>query len=320
MKLNERAERIADELAAAAPALAGRVHRVGDARVIDVGVEQTGSIEAGMVLARICLADLGTVSAAGAMTLTGASGVAVTLPSISVHVAHPVAACMASQYAGWQISAGKYFAMGSGPMRAARGKEDLFDDIGHRESSPCAVGVLETSALPTKEVIDKLTEACGVRPERLTLAAARTASLAGGVQVVARSVETALHKLHELKFDLDRIVAGFGLAPLPPVAADDMTAIGRTNDAMLYGARCVLYVRGDDASLIEIGAMLPSSSSRDYGKPFAEIFSQYDHDFYKIDPMLFSPASVTLQNVETGTTRAFGKIDDEVLATSLLSY
>ena len=63
---------------------------------------------------------------------------------------------MASQYAGWQISVDmapgpdgkskKYFAMGSGPMRAAAGREELFDTIGHREASPVAVGVLDFMA------------------------------------------------------------------------------------------------------------------------------------------------------------------------------
>ena len=40
--------------------------------------------------------------------------------------------------------------------------------------------------------------------------------------MVARSVETALHKLHELKFDLNQIVSAFGTAPLPPVATKDL--------------------------------------------------------------------------------------------------
>ena len=86
----------------------------------------------------------------------------------------------------------------------------------------------------------KIAAACQVEPSSVTLLVAPTASLAGGVQVVARSVETAMHKLAELKFDLARIVSAHGSAPLPPVAGDDLAAIGRTNDAILYGARVVL--------------------------------------------------------------------------------
>ncbi len=150
----------------------------------------------------------------------------------------------------------------------------------------------------------------------MTLLAAPTASLAGGLQVVARSVETALHKLAELKFDLTRLVSAHGTAPLPPVADNDLAAIGRTNDAILYGARVVLYVTGDDSSLESIGPQVPSSSSRDYGEPFAAIFARYNNDFYAVDPHLFSPAEVVFQNIETGRVHAFGQLDPGVLIRS----
>lgn len=309
-RLNERAMAVADALAGRADELGCTVQQVGGARVIDAGVKAAGSIGAGLMLARLCLADLGSVALA-----PGCVG-AVALPRVVVNVDQPVPACMASQYAGWQISVGKYFAMGSGPMRAARGREPLFDDIGLRESPDCAVGVLESGGLPDEAVVAHVAEGCGIAPGRLTLAAARTASLAGGVQVVARSVETALHKLHALAFDLSGIVGGFGDAPLPPVAADDLAAIGRTNDAVLYGARCTLYARGADDAIAEVADRLPACASADHGQPFAEIFRRYDHDFYKIDPMLFSPAAVVIQNVESGCTHVSGRVDEAVLAKS----
>jgi methenyltetrahydromethanopterin cyclohydrolase len=150
----------------------------------------------------------------------------------------------------------------------------------------------------------------------VALLVAPTASLAGCVQVVARSVETALHKLHGLGFDLTRVVSAFGSAPLPPVAKDDLAAIGRTNDSILYGARVVLFVTGDDASIAEIGPRVPSSSSKDHGEPFAAIFARYHNDFYAVDPHLFSPAEVVFQNIETGRSFAFGRVDHEVLTRS----
>src|SRR5690349_9874500 len=143
----------------------------------------------------------------------------------------PVHACMASQYAGWQVSVGKFFAMGSGPMRAAYGKEELFDHIPGRERATAAVGVLETHKLPGDEVTGYLAERLNLPPDKLTLLAAPASSQAGNVQVVARALETALHKLYELKFDLTQVVSGYGTAPLPPAAADFLGAIGRTNDA-----------------------------------------------------------------------------------------
>ena len=272
----------------------------------DCGIAARGGLLAGLDLARICLADLGEVA-----LVPGETG-----PMIQVATDHPVAACLGSQYAGWALAEGKFFAMASGPMRAAYAHEPLFDQLGLAERAGAVVGVLEGRKPPTAEVFAKVAGACRVEPSAVTLLIAPTASLAGGVQVVARSVETALHKLHELKFDLARVVSGYGVAPLPPVAKDDLAAIGRTNDAILYGARVVLDVTGDDASLEAIGPMVPSCSSGDHGEPFGAIFARYGHDFYKVDPMLFSPAEVAFRNVETGRTFAFGRVMGEVLARS----
>jgi methenyltetrahydromethanopterin cyclohydrolase len=206
--------------------------------------------------------------------------------------------------------------MGSGPMRAAAGTEAIYDAIGFRETAGAVVGVLEARKPPPPAIVAKIATACHVDSAAVTLLVAPTASLAGGVQIVARSVETALHKLTELKFDLSRILSAHGSAPLPPVAEDDLGAIGRTNDSILYGARVVLMVTGDDQSLASIGPQVPSSSSRDHGEPFASIFARYNNDFYAVDPHLFSPAEVVFQNVDTGKTHAFGRVDHGVLARS----
>src|SRR5262249_18374313 len=157
------------------------------------------------------------------------------------------------------------------------------------------------------EVCKKIASQCGVALEKVTLLVARTASLAGTIQVVARSVETALHKLHELGYDLKNIVSGFGSAPLPPVAADDLVGIGRTTAAVLYGGEVTLWVRDSDERLAAIGPRIPSSASHDFGEPFAAIFERYGRDFYKIDPLLFSPAVVTLMNLTSGKPHRFGQ-------------
>jgi methenyltetrahydromethanopterin cyclohydrolase len=220
---------------------------------------------------------------------------------------------MASQYAGWQISVGKFFAMGSGPMRAAYGKEALFDEIPGREKPTVAVGVLETRKKPDEAVMAYLAEKLNLQPAGITLLAAPAASIAGAIQVVARSLETALHKLFELKFDLNQVVSGTGNAPLPPVAADEINAIGRTNDAILYGGRVNLWVRAEDDLLAEIGPRVPSSASPDHGAPFADIFERYERDFYKIDPMLFSPAQIVFHNLKSGRSHVFGQTAPDVL-------
>ena len=313
LSLNDRSRLVAESMLARADELGIIAHNISGATVLDCGSRAAGSLAAGILMARVCLADLGTVS------LVPGVVAGVPLPRVVVDVQHPVPACMASQYAGWQVSVGDYFAMGSGPMRAMYAKEELFAEetfAKFKERPTCAVGVLETKVIPTPEVIAYLSDRVVLKPRHLILLTARTASMAGGVQVVARSVETALHKLHALKFDLTRIVAGFGSAPLPPAAKNDLAAIGRTNDAVLYGAQVTLFATGDDDSLKAAAEQLPSSASRDYGRPFGEIFKQYNHDFYKVDPMLFSPAQVSVQNLNTGNTFTFGKVNEEVLAHS----
>ena len=204
-----------------------------------------------------------------------------------------------------------------GPMRAAYCQEEIFKHLEiTRDESGKAVGILETSQLPTEQVTNDIAEKCGVHARDLILLVARTASIAGSVQVVARSIETALHKMHELTFDLHRIVSGYGIAPLPPVAKDDMAGIGRTNDAVLYGGQVTLWATGDDESLAEIGAKTPSHSSDDFGRPFLQVFESYDRDFYKVDPLLFSPAQITLVNIETGRTHRFGSTRPDILVES----
>ncbi len=206
--------------------------------------------------------------------------------------------------------------MGSGPMRAVYAREDLFARLGFREQAGEAVGVLEGRKLPNKAVVQYICERTGVTSDKLRLLIAPTASQAGTVQIVSRSIETALHKLFELGFDVRQIKSACGSAPLPPVAGDDMTGIGRTNDAILYGARVTLWVRCSDSVLTELGPSVPACSSSAFGKPFLEIFEEAGRDFYKIDKHLFSPAEVTFSNLDSGQVHRFGRTEPQILKTS----
>ncbi len=308
--LNSRAARLCRAIIDDAQRLRVSVHRrESGSTVIDCGVEAAGGQAAGLALAQACMSDLATLEIAPPQ----GDG---PWPRVQVATDHPLLACMASQYAGWEIKGDDFFAMGSGPMRAAAAREPLFEHLGYRETAGWCVGVLESGALPPDAVCRDLAAKCSIDPSQLTLLVAPTKSLAGTLQIVARSVETAMHKLHELSFDLHRVVSAWGSAPLPPPAKNDLASIGRTNDAILYGGRVILYCRGDDASLQEVGSKLPSIESADYGRPFAEILASYYHDFYKVDPLLFSPALATLVNLDTGKSFTFGKLNDEVLAKS----
>src|SRR5215207_5872331 len=241
LSLNDRAADLADRLAADAEAARVEVTTLSNGtRVIDCGAEAAGGFEAGRRFAEICMGGLGTISYAP--QVIGARW----LPSLTVTTDRPAVACLAAQYAGWRLDRDGYFAMGSGPGRALIRAEELYDDLGWEEDARAAVLCLETREPPPAEVADHVAERAGVPPAALTVLMAPTASVAGSVQIAARVVETALHKLHELEFDVGRVVAGFGSCPLPPVAGDDMAAIGRTNDAVLYGGQVHLTIRADD--------------------------------------------------------------------------
>ena len=285
------------------------------ATLIDGGIEATGGIEAGRRIAEICLGGLGRVELGGGPSLPGAPF------RLTVATADPMLACLASQYAGWSLAHGEgegtYFAMASGPGRARAAKEELFAEFGYRDTATrSAVFVLETDKVPPEALIERVARDCELAPADLTFVLTPTTSLAGAVQITARVLEVALHKVHTLGFALEEVVDGLGTAPLPPPSPDFLTAMGRTNDAILFGGEVQLFVRGAEDAARDLAQRLPSSASRDYGKPFATIFQDAGFDFYKIDPLLFSPASVTVTCLGTGRSFRGGGLAPELLAQS----
>jgi methenyltetrahydromethanopterin cyclohydrolase len=166
---------------------------------------------------------------------------------------------------------------------------------------------------PPAALIEKVAKDCGVAPGGVTLILTPTKSLAGTIQIVARVLEVALHKLHELHFPLDRVVDGMGSAPLPPSAESFVAAMGRTNDAIIYGGSVHLFVRGPDADAENLAADLPSEGSRDYGRPFSEVFASYNGDFYAMDRLLFSPARVTVTALDSGRSFHGGNLDEALI-------
>ena len=320
ISLNELSAAIVAKLAKRAERLHVEVSRLENgAQVIDAGVEVPGSLEAGRLFAEICMGGLGNVRVSE-LQLDG-----LVLPGVEVSVSRPVLGCMAAQYAGWAVDvpasggAGKYFAMGSGPARALYRGEPLFEHLDYVDEGSVAVLTLEARRLPAPQVAAWVAAKCGVDEAAVHLLVAPTASLVGSVQIAARVVETGLHKMHEVGFDIGTVRSGFGTCPLAPVAADDLSAIGRTNDAVLFGSRAWYTVQTDDAAIEAVLEQLPAAASRDYGVPFGELFKRYDGDFYKIDPLLFSPAEVTLTNMTSGRTFHAGRVDAAMVKQTLLA-
>ena len=309
--INRQAQRLCLEAAQQADRLRIEPHlRPCGTTILDFGVDAIGGIGAGIVLAQVCLADLAEVKLAPCDMSVG------PYPLLQVTTDSPVSACMASQYAGWPVQLDKFFAMGSGPMRARRGKEHVLEELKLSDQEPLAVGVLECEQLPSNEVCEMIAGECNIQPNQLTLCVAPTRSIAGVIQVVARSVETSLHKLFELGFDLNQLVSAHGTAPVPPPAKGFAEGIGRTNDAILYGGRVTLWARADDDAIEKIASQVPSGGSKDWGRPFAETFKEYGYDFYKVDPGLFSPAQIQIHNLKSGRSWRFGVMRPDVLESS----
>jgi len=285
--------------------------------LIDCGVLAVGGLEAGRRIGEICLGGLGRVS----LETTDPSS---SWPfMVTVHTSQPVLACLGSQYAGWSLSADdkgkKYHVLGSGPARALGSAEKLFDELGYRDDADSAVLMLEADRAPPAALVEQVAEACKVSPDALTIIYAPTSSLAGTVQIAARCLEVALHKSHELHFPLHHIVDGMAPAPLPPPAPGFVAAMGRTNDAIIYTGRVQLYVSGSAKAAKGLADQLPSLKSKDYGRPFADIFAAVKGDFYAIDRMLFSPAMVTVTALESGESFEGGRIDTAILSRSFSS-
>lgn len=314
LALNRRATALADAMEAEATDLRVAVRRLGNgARIIDCGVQVEGSWEAGRRLAEVCLGGMASVS----LTSTDAEGL--WLPAVQVATDHPIAACLASQYAGWRIDPEGYTAMGSGPARAiARVERELFERLGYTESCQRGVLVLESRVLPGEAVAAHVASRCGIAADGLTMLVAPTASLAGSVQIAARALETGLHKMLTLGFDVNTVRTGVGLCPVAPIAKDDIQALGWTNDCILYGARAYFAVRAADHEVEGILDRLPASASPDYGTPFSDIFQRVRRDFYKIDPLLFSPAEIVINNMATGRLFRAGRVDAKVLRATLV--
>ncbi|MES2501492.1 MAG: methenyltetrahydromethanopterin cyclohydrolase [Pseudomonadota bacterium] len=308
ISVNQLSQPLVDALIndAAALNLGVSKHATG-AIIVDAGIEALGGLEAGRRIAEICMGGLGQVTFTQQLTFkhwpTG----------VQVSAKNPVLACLGSQYAGWALSHEKFFSLGSGPARCVAQREDVFKDIKYKDTAQKTSLVLETDKIPPLEVIEKVARDTQIKPENLTFILTPTSSLAGTVQIVARVLEVALHKLHTLHFPLNQLVDGIASAPLPPPSPDFLTGMGRTNDAILFGGFVQLFVQCSDEAAKQLATALPSSASKDYGKPFAQVFKAVNMDFYQIDPLLFSPAKVTITNLTTGNSFFAGAFDESLL-------
>lgn len=283
------------------------------ATLIDAGIKAKGGFLAGRLITEICLGGYGEAE------ILSMRYDDVELPSIFVCTDHPAIATLGSQFAGWHIKTGDFSAIGSGPARALALKpKEIYEKIEYKDKADVAVLVIETAKEPPEETMKHISVQCKVKPEHLFLILVPTSTVAGSTQISGRIVEQGICRLMELGFDPKLITHGWGYAPIAPVHPKFAEAMGRTNDAILYAGVAGYTVRcDDDKKLKELVTKASSSASKKYGRRFAEIFKEAGYDFYKIDPSLFAPAVIIVNNAKTGRTFKAGKINAEVLKQSM---
>jgi methenyltetrahydromethanopterin cyclohydrolase len=283
------------------------------ATIVDAGVNASGGFQAGKIFTELCMGGCGQA------LIDFKSYGALDFPSITVCTDQPAIAALGSQFAGWRIKEGDSIAIGSGPARALALKpKEIYEEINYKDASDKAVLTLESNKLPSDMLIEKVAGACNISAENLIVVVAPTASIAGLTQVAGRVVEVGIHKLRTLGLSPKLIRYAMGYAPIPPRCRDFEVAMARTNDAILYGGTVYLVVEHDDEAVLQkIVEQAPSSTSKDYGKPFLQIFREADRDFYKIDHNLFAPAVLMVNNAKTGRVFKAGEVNPKVLAESL---
>ena len=94
------------------------------------------------------------------------------------------------QKAGWSVSVGDFFALGSGPASAALKPEETYEEIGYMDEADIAILTLEADQLPGEDVTDYIAQECKVQPENVFVLVAPTSSLVGSIQIAGELLKT----------------------------------------------------------------------------------------------------------------------------------
>lgn len=312
ISVNMRALEVVEKMVARAEDLGIGVSTLSSgARVIDLGIQAPGGLLAGRLTAE---ASLGGVGEVGFQLLDFGE---LALPGVCVAVDQPEIGCMSSQYAGWGIQRGEFFAIGSGPARVLSRKEPVFQHLDYVDQADVAVIILEGRKMPGDEVAEYLARKCKVDTTQVNMILAPASCVGGAVQLVARVVATGMHKMFKLGFDVRKVLHGFGSAPIPPVVPDEERASALANDCVIYGGRVTYTVRCSDAELEALINRIPSTGSPSYGTPFFELYQTFG-SFYDVDPLIFCPSQVTMINLNSGRVFHAGQPHVGVLKASCL--
>jgi methenyltetrahydromethanopterin cyclohydrolase len=283
----------------------------GGATLVDLGLEAPGSWLAAKLWVEAAHGGMAE-STYGRMRIRD-----LEVPTAEVVIDDPMLSVIACESGAWKLGEGEFVPVGSGPARAKARADRFSKRVEYSDPSPNVVLQLQMKRLPSDETLQFVADACGIQLTGLVAMVAPSASLVGGVQVASRAFEQAIISLgRNTNFDISTIVYGYGRAPIPPVIKDEVLAMGRINDALVYGGSSGLWVsHPDDEEVRQTALAMPFSAKAgdDYGKGYAEIYDTYGRSLFNIPARLDSPAHVTVTNIRTGTVTTAGRIDEDRL-------
>ena len=226
---------------------------------------------------------------------------------------------MSCQLSGWALPEFKNDAgivpLISGPVRAIVKEDKFAKPFSYQDKSEKVVVVLQDKALPSEELTAYIAKKCKVEPENIFILVAPTGSLVGLVNVISRTLETSLWRLHELGFDVNNVISAWGKAPLPPISKDEYTAMIRANTYIYYGgtAGFVVNCKDEDIERIIEDITLSPKTTKQYGIPFSKLLEEAGGNIFNMTEFCHNVTKVNFYNSFTGNTFVYGKNDQKML-------
>lgn len=314
ISVNERAVKLAEKMMHDPEAYKVKVLNICGANVIDAGVEADGGWEAAKLVTEILFGGLNEVTIETFPEKIGD----VYYNSVHVHSDHVVLQQAGCNISGWELRPGKYAPVLAGPGRTvARKPGDWLEKYSdYSDKYHKAVLTVEKGTIMTEDEVKDLIDATGIEAKDLYIILAASGSTVCSVEVAARIIEQTLHRLREEKFNLDNIIEAHGFCVIPPVVKDDLIAMGRLNDVLMYGGQSTFTVDCEDSEIEEVIGKITSDKCSEYGTMFQKIYETHGCDFYQVPMDMYSPAKVVIINQRTGRTFKAGKFNLEVLEKS----
>lgn len=287
------------------------------ATVIDMGIHAKGGWKAGKLYTDVCLGGMGEL-----VYQSMYIGKHI-VPTAVIEVDRPAITQMCAHIAGLYLPYRGYHQPVAGPIRSITSTDHWSDCVAYRDTeAKKAVGCLQITTLPDEELAQKIADAVGKDPSDLYLLASRTSTIVGAVQIIARNIEQAFATIADHPdFPIECIVQAVGYSPIATIEDDEIIAMGRVNDCLIYGAESTLYCDCEDSLIEQMLEKLPLCKNESvYGIPFEEMFREAGCDWAHVPRDYDAPCKVNFINVRTNHFYSAGMIHYGVLERDFMGY